>query len=341
MRRDMMADMIVISIASILLIVGLVSVNKPKDDKEYAVITDIPEIYSNREIVRTPKIDELVNNFRTIEQDNYRSSGQVGISIEGLDGGVWLGIDQITEKEGAHEDLKEILDSDDFKIIEDYTNENIQEDIMSFFEDNNKEDSISRVYSDTNTSLYMEKDWRGNEEYRGNIEIQVFDYEFNDTVYKSIHEKINAAGYSPMVSKDSTMKQIKYMDLSSRSGRNTTYIVDGEEVNDAIVNLIVYVKDEKIEKVSILANGIADKPESIVITDYQLDLISRVTEILNMSDAKEEIIELLFKSNTTKVVPAAENISGYDIKSSYLVSNISNGKNYRNKYHTRIDIDVE
>ena len=357
MRRDIMLDRIIICIASILLIVGIVVISET-DNVTDVIVTDIPDLsygsdtvgksYIDGKVCRYYEIDELVSDLRTVQYENHSKSTPVSIDIQGLPGGVEFTIGMISHIDDSKKALKDIVDSEKFKCLESYTDENIQKDILEFFEYDNELESVSKVYSDTNTSFKMTKDRYGNREYQGYVTIRVFDYCVGDT--GRIGYGIDEHGYRPIInkiSKDILVEEMMYKDIGYLSEKNGVCIVDGKEVNGVQLDLMVSCEYGDVKEVSILARAKANNPEDITIAAYQSNAISSVVEELGIRKederikAEKEIRGLLFKSNTTQIVPKTITICGCEVAYSYVVENMNLNNEYEKTYNTRIDLKVK
>ncbi len=350
MRRDIMLDRIIICIASILFIVGIVFMSITDKGME-DIVTDIPNLSYGSDIIgtsykvyRNDEIDDLVSDLRSIQYQNHIKSSPISVDIQGVPGGVQLIIGNICGMDGYQEALEEIVHSEDFKSIVTYTDENIQKDILEFFDYDNELESVSKVYSNTNTSFKMNKYIYGDEngEYQGYITINVFDYCVSDT--GGIGYGIDEHGYRPIInkiSKDILVEEMMYQDIGYLSEKNGVCIVDGKEVNGVQLDLMVSSEYGSVKKVSLLARANANSPEDISMADYQSHLISWVVDDLHIPEAEKEIRDLLFKSNRTQIVPKTIDREKYEIGYSYLVESMGLNNKYEKTYNSRIDIELK
>ena len=331
-----MIDKIVLGITSILLIVGVAYIYSNDNDDKNRIATNVVEANENQDykIIRDSNIDEIQKNLVNLEQD-FEDNNGLHTHFNDLKSGIDFNISGITN-DNSEDSITELIDSDAFKSIEEYTGKNIGDDITEFFDDEYKNDRVSRVYSDCNTTLYMEKYKNGEEGYAGDITIRMKGYEVKNSYYQDIDKMIRGDGYSLIsINQADGSSEMRYQDIGFVRDGHEVCIVDDVEINGVIVDLRIVTKNNEISEVSLLGKSRVRDKEDIIITEYQSELISRLVAALGIPKAEEEIRELLFNSDITKTMPEVTEGDGYGIKSSYVVRDGGNDSKY---YHTRLDI---
>ena len=336
MRRNTIFDKAVLGITSILLAAGVAYICTNHDDNRNRIATNVVDIRNNEnnKIIMGTKLKELQNKLTKL-QEEFNPDNELSIDINQQYSGVDFHIYDISNSDDSQNSIRNLIETDGFKNLEEYTGEEIGEEITAFFNKEDANDRISKVYSDSNTTINMEKYQYSGGGYSGDMTISIYDYEIEDSYYKDIDKMIRGEGYSlSEISQDDGTKEMIYEDIGFARGIDSDYSVNNEKINGVVVDLRILTKNNEISEVSLLGNSKANNKDEIIITEYQSELISRLVAALGIPQAEENIKELLFNSDTTDTMPETTEGEGYEIKSSYVIRERGNG----DEYYSRLDI---